>query len=154
VYEWIMDMWDVKHSDKPIPVMQQKQALAMMQQAYEKMHRALASTHRPIVYSLCQYGIGAAVWDSFRTDGQRHRYDVESEVPRDFADDLLAKLLQIVDTIALVREPVFLTSQKNRAKPHGGDSEFFTSESSCGHRPCRLECRVAAFRAGGGSHAA
>ncbi len=35
---------------------------AMMQQAYEKMHRALLNTHRPIVYSLCQYGFDA-VWN-------------------------------------------------------------------------------------------
>ncbi|HET9088381.1 MAG TPA: glycoside hydrolase family 27 protein [Acidobacteriaceae bacterium] len=33
----------------------------MMQQAYDKMHRALLQTHRPIVYSLCQYGWDA-VW--------------------------------------------------------------------------------------------
>jgi alpha-galactosidase len=40
---------------------QQKQ-WSMMQQAYEKMHRALLNTHRPIVYSLCQYGWDA-VWN-------------------------------------------------------------------------------------------
>ncbi len=34
---------------------------ALMQQAYEKMHRALLATGRPIVYSLCQYGWDA-VW--------------------------------------------------------------------------------------------
>ncbi len=34
-------------------------AAAMMQQAYEKMHQALLKTHRPIVYSLCQYGTDA-----------------------------------------------------------------------------------------------
>jgi alpha-galactosidase len=33
----------------------------MMRQAYEKMHQALLNTHRPIVYSLCQYGWDA-VW--------------------------------------------------------------------------------------------
>lgn len=33
----------------------------MMQQAYEKMHQALLKTHRPIVFSLCQYGWDA-VW--------------------------------------------------------------------------------------------
>lgn len=33
--------------------------MRMMQAAYEKMHKALAATARPIVYSLCQYG-----WDS------------------------------------------------------------------------------------------
>ena len=35
--------------------------LAMMKGAYEKMHRALIETHRPIVYSICQYGVGS-VW--------------------------------------------------------------------------------------------
>lgn len=35
--------------------------IAMMKDAYEKMHRALAATGRPIVYSLCQYGLGD-VW--------------------------------------------------------------------------------------------
>lgn len=35
---------------------------AMMQQAYEKMHKALLNTHRPIVFSLCQYGVDA-VWN-------------------------------------------------------------------------------------------
>jgi alpha-galactosidase len=34
------------------------QASEMMKQAYEKMHKALLATGRPIVYSLCQYG-----WD-------------------------------------------------------------------------------------------
>jgi alpha-galactosidase len=33
-----------------------KKAFAMQRAAYEKMHKALASTGRPIVYSLCQYG--------------------------------------------------------------------------------------------------
>lgn len=33
----------------------------LMQQAYERMHQALLNTHRPIVFSLCQYGL-AAVW--------------------------------------------------------------------------------------------
>ena len=37
---------------------------AMMRQAYEKMHQALLNTHRPIVYSLCQYG-----WDGVWTWG-------------------------------------------------------------------------------------
>ena len=36
-------------------------AVAMMQAAYAKMHQALVNTHRPIVYSLCQYGVGS-VW--------------------------------------------------------------------------------------------
>ena len=39
-----------------------QQALVMMQQAYRKMHDALVNTHRPIVYSLCQYGVGS-VWE-------------------------------------------------------------------------------------------
>ena len=60
-YESIMDMWDLDHPNKPVTVMRQEKALTMMQQAYEKMHQALLSTHRPIVYSLCQYGIGS-VW--------------------------------------------------------------------------------------------
>jgi alpha-galactosidase len=59
-YESIMKMWDLDHPEKPVTTMQQEKAVAMMQQAYEKMHRALVNTHRPIVYSLCQYGIGAA----------------------------------------------------------------------------------------------
>ena len=46
---------------KEAPGDKQKQ-WAMMQQAYEKMHQALLSTHRPIVYSLCQYGWDA-VWN-------------------------------------------------------------------------------------------
>ena len=37
-------------------------AVAMMKAAYEKMHQALVNTHRPIVYSLCQYGVGS-VWE-------------------------------------------------------------------------------------------
>jgi alpha-galactosidase len=40
----------------------QKKADEMMQQAYEKMHQALLNTHRPIVFSLCQYGMDA-VWE-------------------------------------------------------------------------------------------
>lgn len=39
-----------------------QKAVAMMQAAYEKMHQALVNTHRPIVYSLCQYGVGS-VWE-------------------------------------------------------------------------------------------
>jgi alpha-galactosidase len=60
-YESIMDMWDLNHPEKPIAVLTQEKAVAMMQQAYEKMHQALLNTHRPIVYSLCQYGLGS-VW--------------------------------------------------------------------------------------------
>jgi alpha-galactosidase len=44
------------------PQQNPEQALMMMQQAYRKMHEALLNTHRPIVYSLCQYGIGS-VWE-------------------------------------------------------------------------------------------
>ena len=60
-YESIMQMWDLDHPEKPLSVTQQEKAVAMMQQAYEKMHQALLNTHRPIVFSLCQYGIGS-VW--------------------------------------------------------------------------------------------
>ncbi len=38
------------------------QAVAMMKAAYKKMHDALVRTRRPIVYSLCQYGVGE-VWE-------------------------------------------------------------------------------------------
>ena len=44
-----------KQSDKA-------QQMKLMQAAYEKMHQALASTGRPIVYSFCQYGWDA-VWE-------------------------------------------------------------------------------------------
>jgi alpha-galactosidase len=60
-YESIMQMWDLDHPEKPVSVTQQEKAIATMQQAYEKMHQALLNTHRPIVFSLCQYGIGS-VW--------------------------------------------------------------------------------------------
>ena len=48
----------------------------LMQQAYEKMHQAILNTHRPMVFSLCQYG-DDAVWEwgqqvggnLWRTDG-------------------------------------------------------------------------------------
>lgn len=43
-----------------------QKAVAMMKTAYAKMHQALVSTHRPIVYSLCQYGVGA-VWGPTHT---------------------------------------------------------------------------------------
>lgn len=33
-----------------------------MEAAYAKMHQALANTHRPIVYSICQYGVDS-VWE-------------------------------------------------------------------------------------------
>lgn len=44
------------------PQQDPQQALGMMQQAYRRMHDALVNTHRPIVYSLCQYGVGS-VWE-------------------------------------------------------------------------------------------
>ncbi len=44
------------------PAQNPQQANAMMKAAYKKMHEALADTHRPIVYSLCQYGVGS-VWE-------------------------------------------------------------------------------------------
>lgn len=60
----------------------------MMQQAYEKMHQALLATHRPIVYSLCQYGwdavwkwgpqVGGNLWRT--TDDIRDRYDSMSVI--------------------------------------------------------------------------
>ena len=37
-------------------------ALAMMQAAFSKMHQAIVNTRRPIVYSLCQYGVDS-VWE-------------------------------------------------------------------------------------------
>jgi alpha-galactosidase len=39
-----------------------EKSLAIQQAAYEKMHKALESTGRPIVFSLCQYGVGN-VWE-------------------------------------------------------------------------------------------
>ena len=60
-YESIMQMWDLDHPEKPVSESQQEKAVATMQQAYEKTHQALLNTHRPIVFSLCQYGIGS-VW--------------------------------------------------------------------------------------------
>lgn len=39
-----------------------QKAVAMMKKAYSKMHQALVNTHRPIVYSLCEYGVGS-VWE-------------------------------------------------------------------------------------------
>jgi len=43
------------------PKQDARKAEAMMEAAYAKMHQALVNTHRPIVYSLCQYGVGS-VW--------------------------------------------------------------------------------------------
>ncbi|HET9176904.1 MAG TPA: glycoside hydrolase family 27 protein [Terriglobia bacterium] len=39
-----------------------QKALDMMKQAYSKMHQALVDTHRLVVYSLCEYGVGS-VWE-------------------------------------------------------------------------------------------
>jgi alpha-galactosidase len=44
------------------PHQDSQKAVAIMKDAYAKMHRALLSTHRPIVYSLSQYGVGS-VWE-------------------------------------------------------------------------------------------
>jgi alpha-galactosidase len=44
------------------PSQDPQKALRMMQDAYRKMHEALLNTHRAIVYSLCQYGVGS-VWE-------------------------------------------------------------------------------------------
>lgn len=61
---------------------------AMMRAAYKKMHRALLNTHRPIVFSLCQYGFDA-VWtwgpsvggNLWRTTGDiKDNYDRMSEI--------------------------------------------------------------------------
>ena len=48
-------MWKEAGKDK-------EKQWALMKQAYEKMHQALLNTHRPIVFSLCQYGFDA-VWN-------------------------------------------------------------------------------------------
>lgn len=53
-YMSIMKLHDPNHDPQ--------KALTMMEAAYEKMHQALLNTHRPIVYSLCQYGVGS-VWE-------------------------------------------------------------------------------------------
>jgi alpha-galactosidase len=44
------------------PTQDPRRAVSMMKDAYAKMHQALVNTHRPIVYSLCQYGVGS-VWE-------------------------------------------------------------------------------------------
>jgi alpha-galactosidase len=44
------------------PAQNAQTANAMMKAAYLKMHQALVRTRRPIVYSLCQYGVGS-VWE-------------------------------------------------------------------------------------------
>jgi alpha-galactosidase len=48
----IMDLYD------PDP----RKAYAIMRDAYAKMHQALVKTGRPIVYSICQYGVDS-VWE-------------------------------------------------------------------------------------------
>lgn len=50
---------DIMSKEAPHDRMKQ---MRMMRDAYEKMHEALDSTHRSIVYSLCQYGWDA-VWE-------------------------------------------------------------------------------------------
>lgn len=55
----------------------------LMREAFAKMHRALVKTHRPILYSLCQYGVdsvwqwgpdvGAQMWRS--TGDIKNNYD-------------------------------------------------------------------------------
>jgi alpha-galactosidase len=47
--------------DKEAHADPEKQA-AMMRRAYQKMHQALTKTGRPIVYSICEYGIDS-VWE-------------------------------------------------------------------------------------------
>ena len=44
------------------PKQDPKVALAMMKAAYLKMHKAILATHRPMVYSICQYGVDY-VWE-------------------------------------------------------------------------------------------
>lgn len=46
--------------DRPLPY--SEKTLENMKQAYEKMHRALLASGRPIVYSICQYGF-YYVWE-------------------------------------------------------------------------------------------
>ena len=44
------------------PTQDPAKASAIMRDAYSKMHRALVATGRPIVYSICQYGVDS-VWE-------------------------------------------------------------------------------------------
>lgn len=60
-YESIANLWDLKHPNQPIPPAQNQKGVAMIEQAYARMHQALVNTHRPIVFSICEYGIGE-VW--------------------------------------------------------------------------------------------
>jgi alpha-galactosidase len=50
----IMDLYD--------PRQDPRKASVIMRDAYAKMHQALVKTGRPIVYSICQYGVDA-VWE-------------------------------------------------------------------------------------------
>jgi alpha-galactosidase len=54
---------DAGHGDQAAPA-----AFAVQLQAYRKMHEALAATGRPIVFSLCQYGM-SNVWEWSREVG-------------------------------------------------------------------------------------
>jgi alpha-galactosidase len=65
-----------------------QKAFAMQKDAYEKMHKALIATGRPILYSLCQYGLND-VWkwgtdvggNSWRTTGDiSDRYSRMAEI--------------------------------------------------------------------------
>jgi alpha-galactosidase len=53
---FIPDVMQKEAPDDPV------QQMRLMQAAYEKMHLALQRTGRPIVYSLCQYGMDAS-WE-------------------------------------------------------------------------------------------
>jgi alpha-galactosidase len=50
----VIDLYDPKQDPK--------KSAAMMRGAYKKMHEALIKTGRPIVYSICQYGVDS-VWE-------------------------------------------------------------------------------------------
>ncbi|WP_158883667.1 glycoside hydrolase family 27 protein [Rhodanobacter sp. L36] len=58
---------DVMEAQHPNDKVAQMQA---MEAAYQKMRRALDATHRPIIYSLCQYGWDA-VWEWGASPGVR-----------------------------------------------------------------------------------
>ena len=91
-YESIMNMWDMEHPNMPVSQTQHGEALVMMENAYSKMHRALQNTHRPIVYSICQYGIGE-VWQWGAEVGGnlwRTTDDIRDNYSRHGADRLFA----------------------------------------------------------------
>jgi alpha-galactosidase len=48
--------------DENKPLRDPEKTLELMKQAYEKMHRALVASGRPIIYSMCQYGL-SYVWE-------------------------------------------------------------------------------------------